>query len=342
MLKKILVTGVNGYIGTVLAEKLQKKGYNVVGWDADYFKKITLGSYKNIYSSKKVDIRQKETDLSKIDCIIHLAALSNDTMGALNEKLTFDINYKATIELAKKAKKSGVKRFIYSSSCAVYGIAKKKHVDEKSPINPLTAYAKSKVLVEEGLKKLCDDNFSVCLLRNSTVYGFSPRFRNDLVVNSLVTSAVALGEIRVLSDGTAWRPLIDVRDLCDIICKFIKVNSKAINGNIYNIGFDDSNYQVNDILKFIKKALPDCKIVYTGELGKDRRSYKVNFTKLRRLFPAIKQEWPLEKSIQHLIRRLNEYKFKRFDFEQGKFVRLTKLKSLISEKKIDKSLYWKS
>lgn len=342
MVKKILITGINGYIGTVLAKRLLKKGYKVIGWDTNYFKEITLGHHKNSYPSKSLDIRQNGQKLTGIDCIIHLAALSNDPMGALDEKLTFDINFKATINLAKEAKKAGVKRFIFSSSCSVYGIADKDIVNEQSPINPLTAYAKSKALVEEALQKLKDDSFCVCLLRNATVYGYSPRFRNDLVVNNLVTSGLAFKEIRVLSDGTPWRPLIDVRDLCDIFCKFIKTESKHVNGNIFNIGFSKSNYQIKHILKLIKKNLPKCQILFTKEHGKDTRSYKVNFSKLKKLFPNLKQNWPLERSIQNLIKELKKNNFKREHFEQRTFERLNTLKSLISESKLTKDLYWKT
>lgn len=339
---KILVTGVNGYIGTVLAEKLQRKGYKILGWDTNYFKNITLGDHKNSYHTKKFDVRQNKTKLNSIDCIIHLAALSNDPMGSLDEQLTLDINYHATIKLAKMAKKAGVRRFIFSSSCSIYGIAKEDTVNEESEINPLTAYARSKALVEEGLIKLKDDNFCVCLLRNATVYGFSPRFRNDLVVNNLVTSGLTLGEIRVLSDGTPWRPLIDVRDLCDIICKFVQVKSEKVNGNIFNIGFNENNYQIKDILQFIKEYLPECSIEFKNEHGKDSRSYKVNFTKLEKLFPNIVQEWPLRKSVRHLVKELKRNNFNRKHFEEGKFERLKALKVLLSTGKINKKLFWKT
>ena len=342
MLKKVLITGVNGYIGTVLAEKVKKKGYKVVGWDNDYFKKITLGPYKNKYSSKKIDIRQKQIDLSKIDCIIHLAALSNDPMGALNEKLTYDINFKASLQLAKEAKRVGVKRFIFSSSCAVYGIAKSDIVNEKSKINPLTAYAKSKALAEEKLKKLADKDFCVCILRNATVYGYSPRFRNDLVVNNLVTSGLVLGEIRVLSDGTPWRPLIDVRDLSDIFCRFIEIEIKKVNGEIFNIGFSNSNYQVKDIIEVIKKYLPECKIKYTGEHGKDTRSYRVDFNKLSKLFPDVKQKWVLDRSVRDLIKKLKISKFGRVDFEKERYARLAILNSLINKGRVRKDLFWRN
>lgn len=341
MVKKILITGINGYIGTVLAETLRKKGYTVNGWDANFFKKNSLGKYKNQYISRKIDIRQNNLDLSKIDCIIHLAALSNDPMGSLDEKLTFDINYKATVNLARRAKAQGVKRFIFSSSCSVYGIARDDIVNEATEVKPITTYATSKKMAEDALKKLATDNFCVCLLRNATVYGFSPRFRSDLVVNNLVTSGLALGEIRVLSDGTPWRPLVDVRDLCDIIYAFIEADQKKVNGEIFNVGFNESNYRIKDIIKIIKKCLPKCTIKFTGEHVKDTRSYRVNFAKLGKLFPNLKQKWPLQKSIQDLIKKLVKNKFTINHFQNEKFIRLSHINLLLSEKKLTKKLYWK-
>ncbi len=341
MVKNILVTGSNGYIGTVLVSLLKKRGYNITGWDTDFFKKNVLGKYKDPIKSVQLDVRKNLAELKNIDCIIHLAALSNDPMGALDEKLTLDINYKATIALAKKAKKAGVKRFIMSSSCSVYGIAKKDVVNEKSKVNPLTAYAKSKVLSENKLKKLASKDFCVCLLRNATVCGYSPRFRDDLVVNNLVSSGLVTEEIKVLSDGTPWRPLIDVRDLSEIMCQFVEAEPKSVNNKIFNIGFSNSNYQVNDILKAVKKSLPKCQIIYTGEHGKDSRSYKVDFSKMFKLFPNLKQQWPLEKSVSDLVKRLKKEKFKKSDFEYGKYNRLKSLQQLLSAKKIDKNLFWR-
>jgi len=197
VVKKILITGINGYIGTVLAEILQKKGYDVLGLDTNFFKNITLGKTKKTYREYKKDIRKIDgINLKDIDCIIHLAALSNDPMGELDKKLTYDINFLSTIRLAKKAKKEGVKRFIFSSSCSVYGKAGNKSVNEKSKLYPVSHYARSKIKAERELKKLSDENFCVCILRNATVHGYSPRFRNDLVVNNLVTCAMALSNHR--------------------------------------------------------------------------------------------------------------------------------------------------
>src|SRR5260221_9152598 len=237
-LKHVLVTGSAGYIGSVLVGKLILKGYKVTGIDTLFFENTYLGKrFTGAFVQK--DIRLiTEKDLQGVDAIIHLAALSNDSMGELKKELTEDINYKATVRLAKLAKKAGVKRFIFPSSCSVYGIAKKSIVDEKSKAHVLTAYATSKIASEKAMQKLADKDFTVCLLRNATVYGFAPAFRDDLVVNNFVMCAMTTGEIRIKSDGTPWRPLIDVRDLSDIMITFLIITPKKINGEIINIGFN--------------------------------------------------------------------------------------------------------
>lgn len=335
----ILVTGDRGYIGSVLVPLLIDKGFNVIGFDAEYFGSVPR--FKN-FAYKKItkDIRKIEKkDLDGIDAIIHLSALSNDPMGQIDPKITLAINYKASVKLAKLAKKNGVKRFIFSSSCSIYGIAKNGIVNERSKINPLTAYAKSKILTEKALKELADSNFCVGIMRNSTVYGFSPKFRNDLVVNNLVTSALAFKEIKVLSDGTPWRPLIDVRDLSKIFIEFLNAKKEEINGRIFNIGFDKNNYRVKDVLNIIKKFLPECEVLYTGEHGADTRSYKVNFNKFHSTFPHISQEWSLEKSVKDLIVRLKKMKYNKKDFISGKYTRLIILKKLIDKHIVNKNLF---
>lgn len=343
MMKNILVTGDSGYIGSTLIPLLIKNKYNAIGFDTDFFKKtipfeFQLPKYKRI--SK--DIRRIEKkDVLGVDAIIHLSALSNDPMGELDENLTGDINFKSTIRLAEIAKSLKVKRFLFSSSCSIYGIAKEDTVSENSEVNPLTAYAKSKTDSEKELKKMADDDFCVGLLRNSTVYGYSPKFRNDLVVNNLVTTALALGEIRIMSDGTPWRPLIDVRDLSSIFMHFLKADVNAINGEIINIGFNTNNFQVKDLVDEVKINLPKSIVKYTGEHGKDSRSYKVSFDKFNRLFPKVKQEWYLEKSVKNLIKILKKNKYGLKEFENGDFSRLNVLKELIEHKKLNKNLYWK-
>lgn len=339
---RVLVTGDRGYIGAVLTPILLKNSFTVVGFDTDYFAKGMSASIKDKYKKIAKDIRKiTKKDLEGIDAIVHLSALSNDPIGQLNPGLTAEINFRSSVRLAKLAKKKGVKRFLFSSSCSIYGIAKEDTVSEKSKVNPLTAYARSKIDTERELIKLADSSFCVGILRNSTVYGFSPRFRNDLVVNNFVTTALAYGEIRVMSDGTPWRPLIDVRDLSKIFMVFLKAPAKKINGKIINIGFLENNLQVKDVLDEVKKQLPECGVVYTGEHGKDSRSYKVNFAKFKALFPNIKQDWTLEKSINDMIVNLRKIKFGKKDFESGKFTRFSVLKNLISLNKLTKNLYWK-
>lgn len=342
MKQKILVTGDLGYIGSVLVPKLISKGYQVVGLDTGFFNKCLVAGYKDPkYKKIKKDIRDiSEEDLKGVDGIIHLSALSNDPMGELAPKLTEDINYKASIRLAKLAKKAGVKRFLFSSSCSIYGIAEKGVVSEKSPVNPLTSYALSKIKTEEALTTLSDKDFFVGLLRNSTVYGFSPRFRNDLVVNNLVTTALAFGEIRIMSDGTPWRPLIDVRDLADIFIMFLKTKDSSLNAKVINIGFDENNFQVRDLVDVIKHELPSCSIIYTGEHGNDTRSYKVKFDLFNTYFPNVKQKWTLQKSVKNLIKELKRVNYGKKEFESGQYARLSILKKLLDKKRIDKKLFW--
>ena len=349
---KILVTGDRGYIGSVLVPLLLKKNYEVIGFDTEFFSsrggsafggKTETNSSNLQYRKITKDVRDiDKKDLEGVDEVIHLSALSNDPMGDLNPKLTEEINFRSSVKLAKLAKKVGVRKFLFSSSCSIYGIAKNGIVDEESPVNPLTAYAKSKIDSEDELLKLADSNFFVGIMRNSTVYGFSPKFRNDLVVNNLVTTALAYGQIRIMSDGTPWRPLIDVRDLSKVFIEFLTIDSKKINGKIINVGFNENNFQVKDIVSVIKKYIPNCKIVYTGEHGKDTRSYKVNFDEFHKLFPNFKQEWPLEKSVKDLIKYLKAENYTRDDFLSGKYTRMAVLKNLIDSGKVDNMLYYKN
>jgi nucleoside-diphosphate-sugar epimerase len=340
---KILVTGDRGYIGATLVPMLLEKKYNVIGLDTNFFQtELDPPKNKLRYAQITKDIRDVQAkDLKGVDAIIHLSALSNDPMGEINPGLTENINYEASVRLAKLAKEAGVKRFLFSSSCSIYGIAKDGVVDESSPVNPLTAYAKSKIDTENELIKMADDIFTVGLLRNSTVFGYSPKFRNDLVVNNLTTTGLAYGQIRIMSDGSPWRPLIDVRDLSSVFIAFLEADSKAINAKIINVGFSDSNFQVKDLVEEVKRQLPDCETVFTGEHGADTRSYKVKFEVLQSIFPNLKQEWPLSKSVADLIMHLKAAKFSKEDFESGKYTRLAVLKKLLDEEKVDKDLYWK-
>jgi nucleoside-diphosphate-sugar epimerase len=341
MTGKVLVTGDNGYIGSTLSSLLLSQGFSVVGLDTQFFKDSILGDYDSAYTCIKNDTRKiDDLDLHEFDSIIHLAALSNDPMGDINPSLTEEINFRATVHLAAKAKKQGVKRFLFSSSCSIYGIGKDPVVTEVSAINPLTAYAKSKINSEQELMKLADNDFCIGLLRNSTVYGYAPKFRNDLVVNNLVTNGFATKQIKVMSDGSPWRPIIDVRDLSQIFIEFLKIDAGHINGQIFNIGFTENNFQVKDVLHKIQNVLRDCEVVYTGEHGADTRSYKVNFDKFSETFPSVRQQWPLEASIEDLVSQLKKNKFSVSDIQKGTYSRISVLKNLLASKQVDNNLYW--
>lgn len=341
-MKRILVTGSDGYIGVVLTDYLIKQGYHVVGVDVGYFANDILGTYERKYRLIHKDIRNLTTkDLGNFDAVIHLAALSNDTLGHMNPLLTEEINFHATVRLAELAKASGIQRFLFASSCSLYGIANNGIVDEDSTPQPLTAYAQSKVHAEQALLQLASNSFCVSILRNATVYGFSPKFRSDLVVNDFVLSAVSTGKILVDSDGSPWRPLIDVRDLVAFIEAFFHAPQSTINGKIINVGFDENNVQIKTLIEEVVSALPGCTIVFTGKHGSDTRSYRVSFQKCKALFPRVKQLWPLGRSIQDMIIRLQKEKFDKKDFLTGKFERMSQLKKLMGIKKIDHNLFWK-
>lgn len=340
-MKKILVTGDRGYIGAVLVQNLLKNKYEVIGIDTEYFKKniSKLVSSRN-YKKINKDIRNiSKNDFSDIETVIHLAALSNDPIGELDKKLTSEINFLTTVKLAKLAKKSGVRRFIFSSSCSIYGKTEQSIVSEKSKVNPLTEYARSKIKSERELLKLADKNFCVTIMRNSTVYGFSPKFRDDLVVNNFIANGISTKKIILKSDGTAWRPLIDVRDLSRAFLMYVEANERLINGKVFNVGFDDGNYQIKDVLKIVKNNLKDCEIVFEGGNNKDLRSYKVSFENFSNLFPDFKKEWDMEKSSKDMIKNLKN-KYSKNDLRKGNYSRIEVLKKLTDSKKLNKSLRW--
>lgn len=339
----VLVTGDQGYIGSSLVPLLLSHDFVVSGIDAAYFKQ-ELDTPKNKVAYKKLrkDIRDVvEEDLRGVDAIVHLAALSNDPIGQLSPDLTHEINFEASVHLARLAKKTGVKKFLFASSCSVYGASGDTIADESSPTLPLTAYAKSKILTEKKLQSLSDNSFCVCLLRNSTVYGYAPKFRDDLVVNNLVSVAFVERKIKIKSDGTAWRPLIDVRDLSEIIYQFLKAESSEICGGIYNIGFRENNVRVKDIVDVIVKHMPDCEVVYTGESGKDTRNYRVSFKKFTSLFPGISQKWTVERSVIDLLSHLALDDVAISKIEGNKFTRLHVLTELMRKGLISESLRWK-
>ncbi|MCK4250176.1 SDR family oxidoreductase [candidate division WOR-3 bacterium] len=341
-MKKILVTGHNGFIGPLLVKLLTENGYNVVGLDTNYFgHDCELYSQENGIREIVKDIRNvDEKDLEGIDAVCHLAALSNDPLGQLNEDLTYSINYESTVHLAKLAKKAGVKKFVYSSSCSLYGVAGDKALTEEAAFNPVTAYAKSKVLSENAILQLSDKDFCTTSLRNATAYGISPKLRVDLVVNNLVGWALTIGKIKILSDGTPWRPIVHAEDIARAFIAVIEAPAESVNGQAFNVGINSENYQVKDIATIISQIIPDCEIIITGEYGPDSRTYKVNFDKIKNYLPNFIPKWNLTKGVEEIVESYRKNKLDDEKFSGRYFIRLKQLEYLLSNKFVNEKLYW--
>lgn len=338
---RILLTGIDGYIGTILGQELVKAGHDVVGLDTGYYADAWLYDIPDFQKPEviKKDVRDvNKKDLVGFDAVIHLAELSNDPVGENNPAVTYQINHEGSANLAKLAKETGVSRFIYFSSCSVYG-ASDNIVDEISPVNPLTAYAKSKIMNEEFLQKIADDNFSPIIFRNATVYGPSPRLRFDLVVNNLSGLAYTTKEIKMDSDGTSWRPFIHVLDICQAVLLALSAPKELTHKQIINIGDTNSNYQIKDIAEIIGNVFPGC-TVSLNKNGADKRNYKVNFDKIKTVLPGFSCKYDLASGAKELLDIFEKINLSKEDFESRKYTRLKQIKYLRENNKIDESFYW--
>lgn len=323
----VFVTGHLGYIGCHLVDLLKQAGHQVTGCDLGYFKgcewePLVAPDYE--LTRDVADLR--EQDLEGHDVVCHLAAISNDPMGELNPEFTLRTNRDASVSLAKLAKKAGVGRYLFSGSCSVYGAGEKLDLEEGDPLNPLTAYARSKIETEELVSELADDSFTPVYLRNATAYGHSPMLRIDLVVNNLLGSALSYGEIRIKSDGSPWRPLIHCRDIARAFVALMDAPRERVHNQAINIGGNSENYQVLDVGNLVKELIPSATVAYTGEVGEDPRNYRVNFNKLNQLLPDFRLQYDLASGMEELFVKMKEHHFSREDFEGERFVRLRTLK----------------
>ncbi len=338
---RVLITGSEGYIGTQMAQLLMSKGHDVTGIDAGFYREAWL--YNGVKFSPKVITKDTRnitlTDLKGYDAIISLADLSNDPLGNQDPKNTYAINHTAIVRLAKLAKKAGIKRFIYSSSCSIYGVAKDGLVDETSEVFPQTAYAKCKLLVEEDLKKLADATFTTVYMRNATVFGASPRMRFDLVVNNLSGVAWTEKEIRLSSDGTPWRPLVHILDVCEAFLAVLEAPKNLVQNQIFNIGSTTGNYQVREVAKIIGKVFPGCKVTF-GKSDGDNRSYKVSFEKLKNTFPKLQMKRTVEDGAKELREVYNKIKMSKETYEFRGFTRLKEIDHLKQTGQINQEFYW--
>lgn len=343
-IKKILITGNLGYIGSVLTEKLIAQGYIVKGLDVGFYSDYSFYSNKELkFSQIKKDIRKiNNSDLNNIDAVIHLAALSNDPLGEFSPSLTEEINLKASKKLIDISKKNNVKRFIFASSQSMYGfVDHEKEVSEDEKKNPLTAYAETKMKAEDYLISQKSDDFIVCAFRPSTVFGASPRFRSDIVFNNLMSSAYTKDSIEIKSDGSPWRPVVHVDDVCNAFISGLLAKKELINGEAFNVGFyPNGNYKVIDLALAVKNSFSKCKLKFMNEHS-DNRSYRVSFSKIEKILGEyFKPKWSLEMGAEEIFNFFEENKYSVKDFDGPKTTRLLALKNLHNLKKIDDKFYF--
>jgi len=337
---RVLVTGNNGYIGSVMVPVLQAAGHEVVGLDTYYFEECTLLNGCHSVPSLRKDARDvTDKDLVGFDTVVHLAALCNDPLGDLNPDWTDDINYKASFRLAELAKDAGVRRFIYASSCSMYGAAGEGLLTEEAPLKPLTAYAVSKAHTEEHLAKLADKNFCPVYMRNATAYGVSPRLRADVVLNNLMCWAFTTGKVRILSDGTAWRPIVHVEDIARACVAALAAPMATVNNCAFNVGVNGENYRVRDLAEIVKETVPGCTVEYGGQGGSDPRNYQVDFSKITRTID-FKPKWNARLGAEELYSAFQRVGLTQEDFLGRKYTRLAQLKHLLETKRLDNNLRW--
>jgi nucleoside-diphosphate-sugar epimerase len=336
---RVLVTGHQGYIGTVLVPVLQAAGNDVAGLDSGFFADCVLGPTPKDPPGMRVDLRDVTSEeLEGFDAVIHLAALSNDSLGALTPQITYDINHHASVRLARLAKEAGVRRFLYASTCSVYGAAGDGLVTEDAPLRPLTPYSESKVRVETDLAAIADESFSPVFLRCATAFGFSPRLRVDIVLNNLVGHAVLGGVVRVLSDGTPWRPLVHARDIAMAFLIALEAPINKVHCAAYNVGTESNNLTIAEIAQSVVDVVPGAKLLITGETGIDPRSYRVDFSAIRRAlgFTAL---WSIAEGAAELYDKYISAGLTEHDFA-NKFARLPRLEALRSLDVLDESMRW--
>lgn len=337
---RVLLTGHEGYIGTLMVPALSAAGHDVVGLDTGLFRDCVLGPEPYPSPGLDLDVRDVTAEhVAGFDAVVHLAALSNDSLGNLEPSITFEINVDATLQLARVARDAGVTRFLFSSSCSIYGASGEDDlVAEDARMQPLTPYAESKVRVEDGLHELADANFSPVYLRNATAYGWSPRLRLDLVVNDLVASGLLTGDVRVLSDGTPWRPVVHAEDIAGAFVAALAAPRDTVHDRAFNVGFSAENHRVADLARIVAEALGHCRVTIAGETGPDLRSYRVDFSRLASAFPHLQQRWDASGGAADLASRFREFALTNAD--RPRFERLQRLAELRDFGRLSPSLRW--
>lgn len=341
---RVLLTGHKGYIGSVMAPRFVAAGHTVVGLDNCLFEGCTFGACPREIPARRMDLRDVERDdLLGFDAVVHLAALSNDPLGNVNPECTYDINHLASVRLAEAAKAAGVARFIYASSCSLYGAAgSSEPLTEEADFNPVTPYGESKVRAERDLARLADDRFSSAYMRNATAYGLSPYLRVDLVVNSLVGYACTTGEVLIQSDGTPWRPLVHVEDICQAFLAVLEAPRERIHNQAFNVGSSRENYQISEVAELVQQAVPGSVVKYAEGGGPDQRCYRVNCDKIARVLPRFQPSWTVARGVRQLYEAYREFGLTGEDLLGTRYLRIKRIQQLQREGRLDGSLRWRA
>ncbi len=345
---RVLVTGHNGYVGSVMVSLLLAAGHTVTGLDTNFYHGVPFGAAVDrkvgqspLHEIQK-DIRDIDAhDLDGIEAVIHLAALSNDPLSDLNPALTYAINHVAAVRLAQLAKRVGIQRFIFASSCSNYGAAGDDWLDESSPFNPITPYGRSKVQVEEDVARLADDNFSPVFMRSATAYGVSPQLRCDIVLNNLVAWAYTTGRVHLKSDGAAWRPLVHVEDMGRAFLAALQAPRDLVHNQAFNVGRSEENYRIGELAAIVAETVPGSRVEYAADAKPDKRCYRVNSAKLARTLPDFKPQWDARRGALALYTAYQKVGLRLEDVEGPRYQRISRIKALINEGRLDENLRWR-
>ena len=339
---RVLVTGHTGYIGQVLVPMLGEAGHDVTGFDTDFYGDCQFEAAPSMSGIRR-DIRDATAaDLEGYDAVLFLAALSNDALGDLDPRLTYDINRDATIRFARLAKKAGVPRFVFSSSCSLYGAGGDAPLTESAEMNPVTPYGTTKIEVEHALSELADSDFTPTYMRNATAYGVSPNLRIDIVVNNLTGYALTTGEVLLKSDGSSWRPLVHVEDISRAFLAVLEADRDVVHDEAFNIGRTEENYRIRDVAEMVAGVVPDCRVEFAEGASPDLRNYRVDFEKIRAALPAYKPTWTVAKGIEQLHGAYKAHGLTRDEFLSSRYVRIGTIKGHLAAERLDGDLRWTS
>jgi nucleoside-diphosphate-sugar epimerase len=339
---RVLLTGHDGYIGHVLTPMLLDRGHDVTGVDSLLFRDCGFPTLAPAIRVVAKDIRDLQLDdLRGYDAVLHLAGISNDPLGDLAPQTTYAINHEASVRLANLAKRAGVSRFVFSSSCSNYGAAGDDYLDEQASFNPVTPYAESKVWVEKDVARLADETFSPTFLRSATAYGYSAKLRGDLVVNNLVGYACTTGEVLIKSDGMPWRPLVHIEDIARAFVAVMEAPRELVHNDCFNVGQTTENFRVREVADLVATIVPNSRVTYAGGASPDARNYRVNCDKIRKRLPAYQPDWTLRRGIEQVYDAVARHKLTSEEFLSGKFIRLHHIRELQKRGELDDSLAWR-